>query len=104
LKVATENSKVSSVIVFSPGEYFPEKDYISRHISTLMKPLFSTSSKDESENVTDLLKDVNSTVKVQYIPASKGDHGSKVLWSTSPYNQEYWIALMSFLQKIKTMQ
>jgi dienelactone hydrolase len=103
LKVAAENEKVAAVAVFSPGEYFDSPDYISTHISTLLKPVFATSSREESDKVTDLLKDVNSRIKVQYIPSTKGDHGSKVLWSTSTFNQEYWIALMSFLDKMKKM-
>ena len=104
LKIATENPKISSVIVFSPGEYFDDKKYITNHVQTLTKPVFATSSRDEADSLTDLLKDINSRIKIQYIPSSKGDHGSKVLWSESPYNQEYWIALMSFLNRIKTTE
>lgn len=104
LKIAAENDKVSSVIVFSPGEYFEDKKYIGNHIQKLTKPIFATSSLEEVDSVTDLLKDINSRIKVQYIPASKGDHGSKVLWAESPYNHEYWIAVMSFLNRIKTTE
>jgi dienelactone hydrolase len=103
LKLATENPKVSAVAVFSPGEYFDSTNFVSSHIGSLLKPVFSTSSREEADKVTDLLKDVNSRIKVQYIPSSKGDHGSKVLWSKAPNNQEYWIALMSFLDKLKKM-
>lgn len=101
LKIAAENSKVSSVIVFSPGEYFEDKKYISNHLQSFNKPLFATSSLAEADNLTDLLKDINSRLKIQYIPSSKGNHGSKVLWSESQYNHEYWIALISFLNRIK---
>jgi dienelactone hydrolase len=104
LKVAAENPKVESVIVFSPGEYFTDKNFIASHIQTLSKPVFATSSREESEKVTDLLKDINSRIKIQYIPSTKGDHGAKVLWPDSPDNQEYWIALMSFLDRIKTTE
>jgi dienelactone hydrolase len=103
LKIAAENPKVSAVVAFSPGEYFDSTDYISSHISGLLKPVFVSSSREEADKVTDLVKDVNSRIKVQYIPSTKGDHGSKVLWTSSPSNQEYWIALMSFLDKVKRM-
>jgi dienelactone hydrolase len=101
LKIASEKENVASVIVFSPGEYFTDKKFVADHIQKLTKPVFATSSKSESEGVTDLLKDVNSRIKIQYVPASKGDHGAKVLWPDSQYNQEYWIALMSFLERMK---
>ena len=104
LKIAAENPNVASIIVFSPGEYFDDKKYISNHIQTLTKPIFATSSREEADGVTELLKDINSRIKIQYIPASKGDHGSKVLWPDSQYNQEYWIALMSFLERIKNRE
>ena len=104
LKIAAQNEKVAAVAVFSPGEYFEPANYISSQISTLSKPVFATSSREESDIVTDLLKDVNSRIKVQYIPSTKGDHGAKVLWTKSAFNQEYWIALMSFLDRMKKMQ
>jgi dienelactone hydrolase len=101
LKIAVSNDHISAVAAFSPGEYFSDKEYISKNIRQLTKPVFATSSKAEADGVTDLLKDVNSRIKVQYIPKTPGDHGSKVLWSSTPENQEYWIALMSFLNKVK---
>ena len=41
----------------------------------------------EANGVTELLKDVNSRIKVQYIPKTPGNHGAKVLWSVAPDNQ-----------------
>lgn len=104
LKIAADNPKVFAVILFSPGEYFDDKKFVSKNIQSLTKPVFVTSSLDEADTVTELLKDVNSRVKIQYVPASRGDHGSKVLWPESLYNQEYWIALMSFLNRLKTTE
>ena len=101
LKITKENNRVLAVVAFSPGEYFEEKDFIAKHIDGLNKPVFVTSSKEEAENVTDLVKDVTSLIKVQYIPKLSGDHGSKVLWSSNSSHEEYWIALMSFLDKMK---
>jgi hypothetical protein len=103
LKVAAENNKVEAVIVFSPGEYFDDKTYIRSHISTLMKPVLITSSRSEADLVTDMMKDVNSRIKVQYIPSIEGQHGSKALWSTSAGNQDYWAILISFLNKINAI-
>lgn len=104
LRIAATNNKVLGVAVFSPGEYFEDKRYIRNSIGNLIKPVFATSSREEAEGVTELMKDVNSRIKVQYIPETPGNHGAKVLWSVAPDNQEYWIALMSFLNKMKTLQ
>lgn len=104
LKIANGNNKVLGVIVFSPGEYFWDKNFTRSAIAGLDKPVFVTSSKEEAEAVTDLMRDVNSRIKAQYIPRTAGDHGSKVLWSKSAENQDYWAALMSFLTRMKKMQ
>jgi len=101
LKVAKENEHVFAAMAFSPGEYFEGKNFIAQKVSGLKKPVFLTSSKDEAASVTELSKDILSIVKVQYIPKGAGDHGSKVLWSSMPENQDYWAALMSFLNRMK---
>jgi len=103
LKIAATNNKIMAAAVFSPGEYFADKNYIGNSIKTLMKPVFASSSKAEANAVTELLKDVNSRLKIQYLPNSLGEHGSKVLWPATPGNQEYWIAFMSYLDKLKKM-
>ena len=101
LKIANENNLVFAVAAFSPGEYFEDKNFISNAINGLKKPVFLTSSREESAAVTELTKDVMSVVKIQFIPKGAGDHGSKVLWSKSSDNQDYWAALVSFLNRIK---
>ncbi len=101
LMVAKENDEVAAVIVFSPAEYFDDKTFVAAHCEGLDKPLFAISSKDHADELTDLIKDVVSRLKVQYIPKEEGESGAKMLWSDKPDNQEYWIALMSFLTKVK---
>lgn len=104
LKVAKENEGVGAVIVFSPAEYFEDKTFVATHCAGLDKPLFATCSKEHADELTDLIKDVVSKLKVQYIPQTEGEDGSKMLWSEKPGNQEYWIALMSFLTKVKDIK
>lgn len=101
LKIANENDHVFAAVAFSPGEYFDGENFIATHVNGLKKPVFLTSSKEEAPSVTELSKDILSLVKVQFIPKGAGDHGSKVLWSSKPENQDYWAALMSFLNRMK---
>lgn len=103
LLVASGTAPVKAIALFSPGEYSGKEHFIRDSVKNITIPVFATSSLKESGSVTELLRDVNSRIKVQFIPKSEGDHGAKVLWSTSPGNQEYWIALMSYLDKIKAI-
>jgi len=104
LMQAKDNPQVAAVAVFSPGEYFSEKDFVSKKIAGLDKPVYATSSLSESADVTDLLKDVTSQLKVQFIPSTEGNHGSKVLWTSNSNNQEYWLTLMAFLSKVRDLK
>jgi dienelactone hydrolase len=101
LKIAAASPKVLAVIAFSPGEYFEDKHLVAQSTKTLTKPVFLTSSREEADGVTELTKNIMSRIKVQYIPKSKGMHGSKALWNENAEHNEYWVSLMSFLNRIK---
>src|ERR1051326_4945708 len=76
LKIAATNKKVKSVMAFSPGEYFGTKLKLKDAIADLSAPIFVTSSKDEAQDVTALISDIKSKIKNQFVPTSKGKHGS----------------------------
>lgn len=101
MKIAVDNNDVKAVIAFSPGEYFGEHYSLKDSVKTLTKPLFVTSSKTESEKVSELIKDVSSKKKQQFTPSKTGAHGSKALWKETLNHQEYWLALMMFMLSIK---
>ncbi|MCE3280588.1 MAG: hypothetical protein K0S44_2779 [Bacteroidetes bacterium] len=100
LKIASASDKVKAVIAFSPGEYFGTKLNIKDAIKNLDKPVFVTSSKSESAEVSLLMKDVKN--KSQFQPSNAGDHGSKALWKESnPNYHEYWLSLLMFMRGIQ---
>jgi len=101
LKIAVSNPKVLAVIAFSPGEYFEDKHFVSKSIAGLAKPVFVTSTREEAPGVTQLMRDVNARLQVQFIPKSKGVHGTRVLWNENPDRNEFWVTLMSFLNRLK---
>lgn len=100
LKIASESDDVRAIIAFSPGEYFGSEISIKESIKGMTIPVFVTSSKSESAELTKLVDELDSNVVTHFIPTSSGDHGSKVLWSSERHNVEYWDALTSFLEKI----
>lgn len=101
LKVAKENENVRAVIAFSPGEYFGNKLNLADTIKGLNKPVFVASSRLESSAAKSVLKYVTSEIKEQFIPKGDGVHGASALKKETTNNQEYWDALLSFLNKIK---
>lgn len=101
LKIATNNDKVKALILFSPGEYFGTQLKLKEAIKDLDKPVWVTSSKEEAPEVEKLLKDIKSKIKVQYIPPTKGDHGSKVLWKAHGNYHEYWLHILMFMRQVQ---
>jgi len=97
LIIANGNEKVAKVISFSPGEYIKGQS-IASAATGLNKPVFVTSSKAESADVKELVKDVDEKYLTHFIPNAAGVHGSRALWKDNPNNLEYWNALLRFLK------
>ena len=101
LKIATTNKKVSAVMAFSPGEYFGTKLKLKDAIKNITVPIFVTSAKEEANDVSTLMSDVKSKIKHQFVPTSKGKHGSSCLWKNNPGYHEYWFAIMMFVKQMQ---
>lgn len=101
LKIASNNNKVAAVFAFSPGEYFGKELVVKEAIKNLDKPVFATSSKEESTGVAELIKDIKSTNKMHFTPSTKGEHGSRTLWKANDNYHEYWFGIMMFTRQMK---
>ncbi|WP_420386569.1 alpha/beta hydrolase [Roseivirga sp.] len=97
------NSQVKAVIAFSPGNYFGEEAQpLQEVLKDTQKPYLVTSSKTESEAVSELLKpDKMNSLQMQFIPESDGFHGSRAVWIGQKGAEEYWNALKDFLKKLQ---
>lgn len=98
---ADHPEEVSAVIAFSPGEYFKKDkgpNYIQGLAKRVKQPLLVTSSKGEREQVKPIFDASPAQKKILFTPASKGQHGSRALWSKSPDNDVYWAAVNGFLK------
>jgi len=100
LKIAATNQKVKAVMAFSPGEYFGENLKLKDAIADLMVPVFVTSTTEEATDVSALISNVKSEIKIQYIPTGKGVHGSSCLWKNNPDYLDYWSAILMFIKKV----
>jgi len=102
LIVASERPDIKAVIAFSPGEFFNYNPSVKEAIKDINKPILVAASKKEKEYIVDLLKFVSPAYKTIFTPTdSKGEYGSKALWSDNSDNQEYWLALTMFFSKIR---
>lgn len=103
LYIAIENEMVSSVISFSPGDYFSGiKGSLVQKLPDFNKPMFITSSKQEAPAVKEMLKDmILKNNQIHFVPEGDGYHGSRALWAHQIGGDEYWRAIDKFLNLLK---
>lgn len=101
---AIENENVSAVIAFSPGNYFaPERGDLIDKMIPFEKPFFLTAANQEMPFVRELvLGRQRNDQQIVFSPQGEGMHGARVLWPNQQDGEEYWTALESFLDKLKT--
>ena len=98
LVVAKSNSKVKSVVAFSPGEYFENALNVQNSLTGYDKPIFAAVSKKEYPYLETLLSGVTKNKTLFQPQSGDGEHGSKALWKANKSHSEYWMALISFLK------
>lgn len=92
---------VDGVVAFAPGEYFGRfgkpSGWIRSSAAKIKKPVFVTSAKNETGKWTDIFVAIPSKFKIAFVPRSKGNHGSRALWSRFADSKSYWHAVTAFL-------
>lgn len=103
LYIAAEREDVSAVLSFSPGNYLADKKgSLIEKLEVFDKPMFLTSSKNEAKYVEALLEKHKLMEKqTHFVPEGNGHHGSRVLWKNQQGGEEYWKAVIEFLNSIK---
>lgn len=96
------NPDVKAMVAFSPGDYFgAAAPSLGKALAQTDKPFFVTSSQAESTAVKALLGEGPlKENQLQFIPTSKGFHGSRALWTGQEGAPEYWQAIIAFLENL----
>ena len=99
IKLAGDNpTLVNGVLAFSPGEYFDKsKTSIKASAQNVECPVFITSAAKEGKAWKHIFHAIPSEAKHSFLPKTKGNHGSRALWSKFKDSKEYWQAVSKFL-------
>jgi len=91
---------VDGVLAFSPGEYFTRfgksDDWVTRAVGGIKAPVFITSARSERDGWKPLYAGVKG-VKASFVPNTKGNHGSRALWTRFDDSAVYRDAVKTFL-------
>lgn len=103
LLAAKHPDKISAVMAFSPGEYFPDPSLVRAAASKVSVPVFVTSAPDtgEVQAAQAIIAAAPAKQKVQFVPKS-GVHGSSSLRpDANPQGaEEVWSAVNGFLDRV----
>ena len=102
MMMAVENTEISAVIAFSPGEYLGENRTVQDQVMDIQVPVFIASTNLEFPYVTELSSGIDPAYKTLFTPANNsGSHGAKALWESEEASNDYWLNLLMFLNRIR---
>jgi dienelactone hydrolase len=91
---------VQAVIAFSPGEYFGKDLRMEESLDTIPKPLFIAVTEREEPYVKQMLSPFPEEGYTLFQPDTLGVHGARALWDDNPTKDEYWLALLMFINNL----
>lgn len=92
--------KVAAIIAFSPGEYFGNDLRLEDSLKTCSKPLFVAVTNREQPYVKQMLTAFSEDDYTLFQPDTLGVHGARALWDDNPGKDEYWLALLMFINNL----
>jgi dienelactone hydrolase len=92
--------KVQAIIAFSPGEYFRKDLRMEDSLKTCSKPLFVAVTEREQPYVKQMLTAFSEDDYSLFRPDTLGVHGARALWDDNPTKDEYWLALLMFINNL----
>jgi pimeloyl-ACP methyl ester carboxylesterase len=92
--------RVGAVIAFSPGEYFGNDLRLEDSLKTCSKPLFVAVTNREQPYVKQMLSAFSEDDYTLFQPDTLGVHGARALWDDNPGKDEYWLALLMFINNL----
>ena len=95
-----ENQYVKAVIAFSPGEYFGDDLRMEEALDSWSKPLFIAVTRREEPYVRQMINKIPQDGYTLFLPEKKGVHGASALREDSPSKDEYWLALLLFINNL----
>jgi dienelactone hydrolase len=100
LLAGMDNPKVNAIIAFSPGEYFGKDLRLEDSLKTCSKPLFVAVTERENPYVKQMLTAFPEDQYTLFQPDTLGVHGARALLDDNPTKDEYWLALLMFINTL----
>jgi alpha-beta hydrolase superfamily lysophospholipase len=97
LVIASEETQLSAVAAFSPGDYL-KGIVVADAVAGLSVSTFVTAAQKEVPDTRELVKRAQRGRVTFHSPRHEGAHGARCLWAKTPGSAEYWKAFLAFLE------
>lgn len=102
LYIGATDSRVATVLAFSPSDYFNGKLNINSVLPKYNIPVYVSSARSEAGAVKKYVADIPSSKLVQFIPPTEGASGSPaLLTSDRDEYHDYWISILMFMRQVQ---
>ncbi len=102
IKTAKNHPKVKGVIAYSPGEFFKNQFSLYDEMQDYDKPIYVAGSQTEYPHLLDLMeKAPQENITIFQPQNAVGKHGAKALWKNDEVYKEYWLSLLTYINKLK---
>lgn len=93
---------IKGLLVFSPNEHVKYQDKkVKEYLAEIDVPIFMTSKEKEIATTEMMFEHTINEKSVQFKPDGRGRHGSIALWSYVEESEDYWNAVIAFLDDTK---
>ena len=69
-------------------------------LDSISKPLFIAVTEREEPYVKQMMSNVPAQAYTLFRPDGPGVHGARALWEDNPSKDEYWLALLMFINNL----
>ncbi|HSY76835.1 MAG TPA: hypothetical protein VK890_08265 [Bacteroidia bacterium] len=101
LYIGSTNSKVSSVLAFSPSDYFAGLLDTKTAFPKCPVPVFVASSRAEAAATKTYVSTIPSAKVTLFSPSTDGAHGTDALLNATPDHHDYWLSILMYIRQLQ---
>ncbi len=101
LFIGSTNTKVATVLAFSPGELFAGLLDTKTAFPKCAIPVFVASSRAEAEATKKYVAAIPAAKMALFSPSTDGAHGTDALLNTTPDHHDYWLSILMYIRQLQ---
>jgi len=101
LYIGSTNTKVATVLAFSPSEYFAGLLDTKTAFPKCSIPVFVASSVAEADATKKYVAAIPASKVTLFVPSTAGAHGTDALLNATPDHHDYWLSILMYIRGLQ---